>query len=89
MLVSFCLKHNRIQTFIPLQSDTDECSENSAICGLGTCSNNENGNFYDCNCPPGSQETGSNTDGSLTCVGECIIPLLCVTIQTKGLCSLT
>ena len=48
--------------------DVNECLQPN-ICGLGTCSNIGNGGFYDCNCPPGSQETGSNTDGSLTCVG--------------------
>ena len=65
----FCVFVNQIkvnQCLIFL--DVNECLQPN-ICGLGTCSNNENGGFYDCNCPPGSQETGSNTDGSLTCVG--------------------
>ena len=39
------------------------------ICGLGTCTNNDDGTFYQCDCPDGTMLTGTNSDGSLTCVG--------------------
>ena len=55
---------------ILLQPDIDECTQNPGICGLGTCNNN-NGGFYDCDCPGGTMTTGSNSDNSLTCVGKC------------------
>ena len=50
-------------------SDIDECSENEDICGLGTCSNNDDGTFYECTCQDGAKLNGSNSDNSLTCVG--------------------
>ena len=50
--------------------DTDECTENEDICGLGTCTNNENAMFYECSCPSGSRLSGMNTDNTLTCIGN-------------------
>ena len=50
--------------------DINECLRNSTICGLGTCTNNDGGLFYECDCQDGAVTTGSNSDGSLTCVGE-------------------
>ena len=55
--------------FIP--KDFDECSVEPDVCGsLGTCTNNDGGLFYECDCRDGAVTTGSNSDGSLTCVGE-------------------
>ena len=56
-----------------LNSDTDECSETPNICGLGSCVNGENGMFYDCVCPDGSEPSGSNVDATLTCNGNVVI----------------
>ena len=53
-----------------LFSDVNECTQNPNICGLGTCSNNGNGNFYECSCQGGAMLTGTNVDGSLTCIGR-------------------
>ena len=50
--------------------DIDECEENSDICGLGTCSNNDDGTFYECECQDGAMATGSG--GNLTCTGMVI-----------------
>ena len=49
--------------------DIDECSETPGICGLGTCANNDDGTFYECNCQNGAMTTGQNSLGTLTCVG--------------------
>ena len=51
--------------------DINECAQNSDICGLGTCSNNDDGAFYECTCQDGAMITGTNTNGSLTCIGRC------------------
>ena len=51
-------------------SDIDECSANMDICGLGLCINNDDGEFYDCECTSGSQPVGSSATGTLQCVGE-------------------
>ena len=48
--------------------DIDECEEILNICGLGMCSNNADGEYYDCDCQDGSMTTGSG--GNLTCVGK-------------------
>ena len=50
--------------------DVNECTEVPGRCGLGTCSNNENGMFYECICQNGAMISGSNTDGTLTCIGK-------------------
>ena len=49
--------------------DINECMQTPGICGLGTCSNNDNGMFYECTCQNGTLITGTNTDGTLTCIG--------------------
>ena len=49
-------------------SDINECTQNPDICGLGTCSNNDDGTFYECNCQDGAMITGLNNN--LTCVGR-------------------
>ena len=54
---------------ISISLDIDECSETPGICGLGTCTNNDEGTFYECNCQNGAMTTGQNSLGSLTCVG--------------------
>ena len=41
---------------------------NPTICGFGTCSVTSDG-LYQCSCQDGAMITGSNTDGSLTCIG--------------------
>ena len=53
------------------RSDTNECAVDSTLCGDGgTCMNNDNGNFYSCDCNDGFKENGASaSDGSLTCVG--------------------
>ena len=48
--------------------DINECEEDLDICGLGTCSNNDDGAFYECECQDGAMITGSS--GNLTCVGK-------------------
>ena len=48
--------------------DVNECEEDLDICGLGTCSNNDDGTFYECECQDGAMITGSG--GNLTCVGK-------------------
>ena len=50
-----------------LSADIDECTETPGICGLGTCSNNDDGTFYECTCQDGTMLTGSGS--TLTCVG--------------------
>ena len=50
--------------------DINECTQNPEICGLGTCANNDDGTFYECICQDGAMTTGTNTNGSLTCVGR-------------------
>ena len=49
--------------------DINECTQTPGICGLGTCSNND-GTFYECSCQNGAMISGSNSNGSLTCVGK-------------------
>ena len=49
--------------------DINECTENMAICGFGTCSVTSDG-LYQCTCDDGAMATGSNTDRTLTCIGE-------------------
>ena len=51
-----------------LSLDINECEEDLDICGLGTCSNNDDGTFYECECQDGAMTTGSG--GNLTCVGK-------------------
>ena len=46
---------------------------NPTICGLGTCSVTSDG-LYQCSCQDGAMITGSNTDGSLTCIGNALFP---------------
>ena len=48
---------------------------NPTICGFGTCSVTSDG-LYQCSCQEGAMITGSNTDGSLTCIGNVIDALL-------------
>ena len=36
------------------------------------CANNDNGNFYDCDCQSGAMATGVSSNGSLMCVGKCM-----------------
>ena len=52
---------------LSLNVDINEC-ETSSICGLGTCSNNDDGTFYECECQDGAMTTGSG--GNITCVGK-------------------
>ena len=52
--------------------DTNECMVNPDICGLGDCTNNADGTFYECNCQAGATTIGTSSDGTLTCVGRCI-----------------
>ena len=49
-------------------SDIDECSVDPDICGLGSCTNNDNGTFYQCVCQDGAETTGAGAN--LTCVGR-------------------
>ena len=56
--------------YLFLYLDINECSESPDICGLGTCTNNGDGTFYQCDCQDGAMLTGTSSDGSLTCVGE-------------------
>ena len=56
-----------------LYPDINECSPDpNNICGLGTCNNIDDGNFYTCICQNGAMTTGTSFDGTLTCVGEYI-----------------
>ena len=56
----------------------NECTEVPGRCGLGTCSNNENGIFYECICQNGAMMSGSNTDGTLTCIGMFFDEFKCI-----------
>ena len=68
--VSYILEiHHLIPNCHSFYSDIDECSETPGICGLGTCANNDDGTFYECNCQNGAMTTGQNSLGTLTCVG--------------------
>ena len=62
-------KDNEILLPLP-PSDIDECLQRSNICGLGQCTNNDNGTFYECDCPFGTVSFGTNSNGTLTCVGR-------------------
>ena len=53
---------------IDFLADTNECLVNPDICGLGTCTNNDDGTFYQCNCQDGAEPSGA--DATLTCVGR-------------------
>ena len=64
------LIHNTLFTFFLIQPDFNECIQNPEICGFGTCNNNDNGTFYECTCEDGAMITGTNSDGTLTCVGK-------------------
>ena len=57
--------------FASCRLDTNECAVDSTLCGSGgTCMNNDNGNFYSCDCNDGFEGNGASaSDGSLTCVG--------------------
>ena len=46
----------------------NECEEDLDICGLGTCSNSDDGTYYECECQDGAMITGSG--GNLTCIGK-------------------
>ena len=64
-----------VYTYIVISSsliklDINECTSMPNICGLGTCSNNINGAFYECSCQNGAMLTGLNSNGTLTCVGR-------------------
>ena len=61
-----------LHMFIPslFSLDINECTQNLDICGLGTCSNNGDGMFYECTCQDGTMATGINSAGNLTCVGK-------------------
>ena len=49
--------------------DFDECSVEPDVCGsLGTCTNNDGGSFYECDCQDGAETSG--TGNTLTCVGR-------------------
>ena len=66
--------------------DINECTTNPDICGLGDCGNNVDGTFYECDCQNGATITGTNSDGSLTCIGMYIcISLLLVAAHTAGI----
>ena len=41
---------------------------NPDICGLGSCTNNDDGTFYQCDCQDGAEPSGA--DATLTCVGR-------------------
>ena len=50
-------------------SDINECVDNPNICGPGECIDQGNGDFYSCNCPPGSVSNGGDpSTGALTCI---------------------
>ena len=67
VLVSVPITHIGIgNTSGPL--DIDECLRNATICGLGTCTNNDGGSFYECDCRDGAETSG--TGNTLTCVGR-------------------
>ena len=53
-----------------LTPDINECMQTPDICGLGTCSNNDNGMFYECTCQDGATTIGNSSDGTLMCVGR-------------------
>ena len=61
-----------MRIFIPFLFwlDINEWTQNPNICGLGTCSNNGDGMFYECTCQDGAMATGTNSAGNLTCVGK-------------------
>ena len=59
-----CMQNSLIHTYI----DVNECALYPTICGLGTCSVTSDG-LYQCTCQDGAMITGSNTDGSLICIG--------------------
>ena len=59
---------NTYFSFTYIFKDINECEEDLDICGLGTCSNNDDGTFYECECQDGAMTTGS--DGNLMCVGK-------------------
>ena len=57
-------------------TDLDECTESPDICGLGTCTNNENATFYNCSCQDGAMLTEIGNSGTFTCVGMLLCSLL-------------
>ena len=61
-----------------LEPDTDVCTQNPDICGLGTCSIIAGGTLYECDCQDGAMMTGSNTNGTLTCIGIINIIAICL-----------
>ena len=68
--------YSQYQSFLIFHSqDINECTMNPTICGFGTCSVTSDG-LYQCSCQDGAMITGSNTDGSLTCIGNVIDALL-------------
>ena len=52
--------------------DINECLVPN-ICGLGACTNNDDGTFYQCDCQDGAVVTGMNSDNSLTCIGTLLV----------------
>ena len=60
--------------------DIDECTENDAICELGTCSNNDDGTFYECSCQDGAMTAGS--EDNLTCIGQYILVSITILFKT-------
>ena len=56
-----------------ISTDTDECTQTPEICGLGTCTNNDDGTFYECSCQDGAVLTEIGNTGTFTCVG--MLPL--------------
>ena len=71
-----CIDYKHFSLFVTHSSkecyftDIDECAGGNP-CGRGTCLNNNNGTFYECDCPPGDIENG--VDDTLTCVGKLTI----------------
>ena len=51
-----------------LSKDIDECLEDSGVCGFGSCTNNDGGNLYVCDCVEGAV-LGTNSMGLPTCLG--------------------
>ena len=56
-------------SLIPIYTyaDIDECS-NTNICVLGSCINNVDGNFYECDCQDGAI-VGTNSENLSVCLG--------------------
>ena len=66
---------NSLLNFFLHLLDVNECLVPN-ICGLGTCTNNDDGTFYQCDCQDGAELSGMNSDNTLTCIGTPLNDLL-------------